>query len=362
MTLTNDTFPHSDVDYRTIFDIANDAIFVHDATTGAILDVNRKMSEMYGYTRDEALHLTVEDLSAGVEPYAQARALELVREAVAGTPMLFEWLAKNRDGRLFWVEVNLKRVVIGERDRLLAIVRDIDERKRAEAHLRAADRQLYEQAALVKLGEMAAVVAHEVRNPLAGVRGAIQVIGRRLPPDGRDAAVINEITARLDALEELMKDLLLFARPPQVHRVRVDVTALARDAAEFVRQDLTAREVGFEVEGVAQAILVDPQLFRIVLLNLLLNAVQAMQGQGTVRIAVTVSEDACQIAVADSGPGIPSEIRDRIFAPFFTTKTRGTGLGLSTVKRLIESHQGRVSVACPSTGGTVFTIELPAGT
>ena len=529
MGVTNRIPAHSEADYRAIFDAANDAILIHDAVTGAILDVNRKMSEMYGYTRGEALHLTVEDLSAGVAPYTQARALELTREAVAGTPKLFEWLAKGRDGRLFWVEVNLKRVVIGEHDRLLAIVRDISEpkraeqqireshesqktlnallrlaledlnleellqraltlvlhnawpvtlgvgavflveentgalvlaahngidrhilercarvpvgqclcgrvarsgqmlycggiderheityagisphghycipiaageavlgvlnvylaaghsqdaaeeeffgsfastlagiivRKRAEQSLRAADEHLREQVTLVKLGEMAAVVAHEVRNPLAGVRGAIQVIGGRLPREGKDAAVIGEITARLDALDELMKDLLLFARPPQVRRVRVDLTALAKDTAALVRQDPTARDVLFEVDGSALAVLVDPQLLRIVLLNLFLNAAHAMQSKGTVRAMVAVSDEACRIAVADSGPGIPPDIRARIFTPFFTTKSRGTGLGLSTAKRLIEIHQGHISVECPPGGGTVFMIELPRG-
>ena len=134
--MTDRTLDHAEANYRAIFDTANDAIFVHDATTGAILDVNRKMSEMYGYTRDEALHVTVQDLSAGVAPHTQERALELVREAVAGTPQLFEWLAKDRAGRLFWVEVNLRRVIIGGHDRLLAIVRDVTERKRAELQIR----------------------------------------------------------------------------------------------------------------------------------------------------------------------------------------------------------------------------------
>ena len=527
--MTNRPLDDAEANYRAIFDTANDAIFVHDVATGAILDVNRKMSDMYGYTRDEARHLTVQDLSAGVAPHTQEHALELVQEAVAGTPQLFEWLAKDRAGRLFWVEVNLKRVVIGAHDRLLAIVRDITERKRAErqireshesqktlnallrlaledmtleellqqaltlvlhntwpvtlgvgtvflvdqqggelvleAHngidrhilercarvplghclcggvassgqalhcegiderhettyvgisphghycipiaagetvlgvlnvylaaghlqdaaeeeffgsfastlagiivrkraeqnLRAADEQLREQATLVKLGEMAAVVAHEVRNPLAGVRGAIQVIGGRLPPEGKDAAVIGEVIARLDALDELMKDLLLFARPPQVRPAPVDILALTKETSALVSQDPAARDVLFEIEGSASAVMVDPQLLQIVLLNLFLNAAHAMHSSGTIRTLVAVSDRVCRIAVADTGPGIPPEIRDRIFAPFFTTKSRGTGLGLSTAKRLVESHHGCISVECPPEGGTIVTIELPRG-
>jgi PAS domain S-box-containing protein len=524
--MTNPPSADAEANYRIFFDTANDPIFVHDAVTGAILDVNKKMSELYGYSRDEALQLTVEHLSAGVAPYTQDLALELVQAAVAGRPQRFEWLAKDRTGRLFWVEVSLRRIAIGSHDRLLAVVRDITERKRAErqlrdshesqktlnallhlaledltldellhqaltlvlhgtwpvtmgvgavflvdqagdlvleAHngidrhilercarvplghclcgrvassgralhcsgiddrheityasisphghycipitagetvlgvlnvylaaghpqdageeeflgsfastlagiivrkraeqgLRAADEQLREQATLVTLGEMAAVVAHEVRNPLAGVRGAIQVIRRRLPPDGKDVAVIDEVVARLDALDELMKDLLLFARPPQMHLARVDLLALAKETAALVGQDPAARSVRFEFDGSTSVVMVDPQLVRIVLLNLFLNAVHAMQGAGTIRTGVDVGERAGRILIADTGPGIPPEIRDRIFAPFFTTKARGTGLGLSTAKRLVDIHRGSISVECPPEGGTVVTIDLP---
>ena len=115
--------------------------------------------------------------------------------------------------------------------------------------------QLHEQAALVRLGEMAAVVAHEVKNPLAGVRGAIQVIGRRLSPGGQDAAVVDEILTRIDALDDLMKDLLLFARPPQMHLASVDVVALAKETSILVREDPTARDVHVEVEGSPPAVM-----------------------------------------------------------------------------------------------------------
>ena len=486
---SDDALRESEAKYRAIFDLANDAIVVHDLATGAILDVNQKMTEMYGYTREEALHLAVEDLSAGEAPYTQQRALELLKAAAEGAPQLFEWSAKDRAGRLFWVEVNLKRVDIGGQDHLLAIVRDITDRKRAErqirerhasqttlnallrlaledmeleellhralalvvqnpwpvtlgvgdvflaeaetgklalkahigthqlidvsstrhhripitaggtmlgvldvyveaAHpedasakeflsafastlagiivrkraeqgLRAADEQLREQAALVRLGEMAAVVAHEVKNPLAGVRGAIQVIGGRLPPGTRDATVIGDVIARLDTLDELMGDLLLFARPPQPHHTPVDIVALAKETSDFAAQDPAISDVRFEVEGWGPAVMADPKLLKIVLLNLLLNSAHAMQSSGTVRIQVATTDRMCRIVVADTGPGIPSDIRDRIFVPFFTTKSRGTGLGLPTAKRLIDAHHGRISVDCPASGGTVVTIELP---
>jgi PAS domain S-box-containing protein len=126
----------SEANYRSIFNAANDAVFVHETETGRILDVNNKMCEMYGYTREEVGHLNVKDLSSGISPYTEEDALKWIKKATDGDPQIFEWMAKDRSGRLFWVEVNLKRVTIGDRSRLLAVVRDITERKQSEEALR----------------------------------------------------------------------------------------------------------------------------------------------------------------------------------------------------------------------------------
>ncbi len=148
---TETALKQSEANYRAIFDVANDAIFVHDLETGAILDSNRRMCEMYGWDRAQICCLNVEELSAGIPPYTQEAALQRIKRATEGEPQLFEWLAKDKRGRLFWVEVNLKRAVIGGQDRLLAIVRDISERKRAEERLR-------EQAALLNYAQEAIIV------------------------------------------------------------------------------------------------------------------------------------------------------------------------------------------------------------
>jgi PAS domain S-box-containing protein len=129
----------SEAGYRSIFDSMNDAIFVHDVETGQIVDVNRKMSDMYGYTCDEASSLSVGQISLGESPYSQEDALRWMSRAAHVEPQLFEWLAKDRTGRLFWIEVNLKKALIRGKDRLLAVVRDITERKKFENALRQSE-------------------------------------------------------------------------------------------------------------------------------------------------------------------------------------------------------------------------------
>lgn len=134
----------SEANYRTIFDEVNDAIFVHDIETGDIIDVNRKMCEMYGYTMDEARSLNVAALSAGEPEYSQEKALQFIKKAALGEPQFFEWVAKDKSSRHFRVEVSLKRIVIGSKDRLLAVVRDITERKEAEEAIKES-KKFFEQ-------------------------------------------------------------------------------------------------------------------------------------------------------------------------------------------------------------------------
>jgi signal transduction histidine kinase len=105
----------------------------------------------------------------------------------------------------------------------------------------------------------------------------------------------------------------------------------------------------------------DPDMMRVVFHNLLINSAHAMQGKGKIRVAVQEAGAACQIAFVDAGPGIPPDVREKIFTPFFTTKARGSGLGLPTVKRLIEAHNGQIAIDCPATGGTTVMIKLPIG-
>ncbi len=171
--------------------------------------------------------------------------------------------------------------------------------------------------------------------------------------------ILKEIIGRIDALDQMMKDLLLFARPPKPRRVRTEVMPLVEMTAGLLSQDPVMRELQIEVGGSAPPLSADPDMLRIVFQNLMINGAHAMKGKGRIRVAVDTVDATCQIAFIDGGPGIPEEIRDKIFTPFFTTKSRGSGLGLPTTKRLIEAHDGAVAIDCPAAGGTTVTVSLP---
>jgi signal transduction histidine kinase len=216
-----------------------------------------------------------------------------------------------------------------------------------------------EQAALTRLGEMAAVVAHEVKNPLAGIRGALQIIGTRLPADSRDRSVIGDILARLDSLNNIVQDLLLFARPRAPRADKVAVGALVAGTIDLLKKDPNFARMNVTMSGGNPTVEGDIEQLQTVFMNLLINAAQASGGAGPLEVTLGSEDGRCQVTVRDHGPGIPPEVRDRIFEPFFTTKHRGTGLGLPTAKRVIELHKGTIAVDTPPDGGTRVTVSLP---
>jgi signal transduction histidine kinase len=152
---------------------------------------------------------------------------------------------------------------------------------------------------------------------------------------------------------------LLFGRPPTPRRRPVDVVPLVQSTASLLKADPSLRDLDIEITGAAPPVVADADMLRVVFQNVLLNGAHAVQGRGRIRVAVEPNGTTCQIAITDSGPGISPDIRDKIFTPFFTTKSRGSGLGLPTVKRLIEAHGGQVAIDCPAAGGTTVTIQLP---
>ena len=343
----------SEARWRSVIDSAVDGIVVIDAH-GRIESFNPAAERLFGYEEREVVGRNVNVLMPS--PYQEEHDTYLTRHLATGVQKIIgtgrEVTGLRRDGTTFPLHLSVGKMTVDGAQRFTGILHDLSARVRIE-------KQLVEQSSLAKLGEMAAVIAHEVKNPLAGVRGAIQIIGTRLPKDSKDASIVTEIVARIDTLNELMKDLLLFARPPQPKLAVVDVGALVTTTANLLRGDPAFEQVEVRVDGEPARALGDAELLKIVFVNLLVNAAHAMQGRGTIHVSLASIADMCQMAFADEGPGIPADVLEKIFTPFFTTKVRGSGLGLPTVRRLIEAHHGTISIVCPSAGGTVVTVRLP---
>ena len=211
------------------------------------------------------------------------------------------------------------------------------------------------------LGELATGLAHEIRNPLAGIAGVIEIVGRDLPPNSPARAVIKDAKEEALQINRILTELLDTARPkPPQFRVS-DVCSTVEHAVMFARQQAITKRVmiGLEVSGEIPPVDHDPNQINQVLLNLLLNAIQSMNKPGTVRVSLENDGDSVLITVADEGKGIPPEHIPNHFRPFFTTKGHGTGLGLSLARRIVEAHGGHIGVTSEVGKGSEFFIRLP---
>ena len=211
------------------------------------------------------------------------------------------------------------------------------------------------------LGELAAGLAHEIRNPLAGIAGVIEIVGRDLPPNSPARAVIKDAKQEAMQINRILTELLDTARPkPPQFRVS-DVCGTVEHAVMFGRQQAITKRimVEMEIQDSIPPVDHDPNQINQVLLNLILNAIQSMDKPGTVLVTLRQEDDDVLITVADEGKGIAPEHLPNIFRPFFTTKGHGTGLGLSLARRIVESHGGNIDVNSELGKGTQFTVRLP---
>jgi PAS domain S-box-containing protein len=317
---------------------------------GIITYVNDKFCEISQYSRGELLGQDHRIINSAHHPKEFIR--ELWRTIARGKVWRGEIRNRAKDGSFYWVDTTIVPFLTGDGKprQYLAIRYDITSRKAAEAQLR-------EQAALAQLGQLAAIVAHEVRNPLAGLRASLQVIDRRIS-EPRDRTAIAAMIQRIDGLNDKVDDLLLYARPKPPRLQTIDVKILIRDVATSAAFSAGRTGVPIPISGDELKVRADPDMLRAAMLNLVLNACQAA-GKEDVDVQLSADNNVGRIGVRDRGPGVASEIRDRVFEPFFTTRTNGTGLGLAIVKRLLELQDGTVALLDRPGGGTIAEVTIP---
>jgi signal transduction histidine kinase len=210
------------------------------------------------------------------------------------------------------------------------------------------------------VGELAATVAHEIKNPLAGISGAIQVIADAIPATDPRREIVSEILAQVRRLDETVRDLLVFARPWTPEPQTTDLIELLGRVTRILKQQERMSTIALHCETPPSLVLsADPRLLQEVFFNILQNAVDALPRGGEIRVDIQETPGMAVIRVRDTGCGISPDHIPRLFSPFFTTKTRGTGLGLAISKRMIEAHGGRVEIDSELGKGTEVKISLP---
>ena len=351
VTELDDALERTKKDQELQFHAVNDAVLALDSKL-CVLRANRAASIMLGYQDDQLIGMEVQEVLVGPSDL-MTTLLDVVghqRRADRAHVTLHR-----RDGTPFPVNVTAVPQENATPTRLVVVLSDQSEQKAIEDQT-----ETLAQRAL--LGEVAAIFAHEVRNPINNISTGLQLVGSRLGSDHPQYRDIERVRSECSRLDQLMEDVLFFARPLELKFAALDLTGfleriLSRWEPRLAQANVrTQRNFGRQLPP----ILADERTLEQVIVNLLTNAIQAMPDGGTLSISVSLTGDRrLEIKFADTGPGIPQAQLERIFDPFFTTKKSGTGLGLAISRRILNAHQGNITVESYPDAGTVFTLHLP---
>jgi two-component system, cell cycle sensor histidine kinase and response regulator CckA len=370
----------SEANYRTIFDSMNDAIFVHDAETGVILDVNQKMCEMYGYTREEARRLTAEALGSGEEEYCHELALQRIKLAAGGEPQLFEWQSKTKDGQPFWVEVNLRKATLNDKPCVLAVVRDIADRKWSEQERENLRHQLLHAQKMEALGTLVGGIAHDFNNLLTIILGYSELLLVEKGEDDPGAADLKKVIEAASSGAALVQRMLTFSDQRDTMLGPLNLNSEIENMRELLSRTIP-KTISLDLRPSDDLSLIDGDAGQIqqVIMNLALNAVDAMPSGGRLTIETKnaildehqsknhsrpKSGNHVLLSVSDTGHGMGNQTMKRMYEPFFTTKnrdfTKGTGLGLAIVHGIVQGHGGTIMCRSEPEKGTRFDLYFPA--
>ena len=369
-------FKQSEIRYHTLFESATDAIILTDPETGRIMDANRKAVSLLGIPKDEIVGMHHTELHP---PEFSTHCEVAFRECVSDCePGLHETVMLARDGRRIHVEVSSGGVmdVLG-RKMHFGIFRDISERKQIAHEARLLREQKQVMQKMEALGTLAGGVAHDFNNLLVPIMGYVELMKVDLPENHPHSVPLNAIYQAANRARALIDQILAFSRQGESPKQPVKVHLIVQEVMRLIRSSLPLSiEARVAIDKVAGFVLSNPVQIHQMVMNLVANAIHAMEGgQGVLEVALeAVLLDRpgarpleltpgryARLRVADTGPGIPSAIRNRIFEPYFTTKEKGkgTGLGLATVHGIAKGLGGSVVVKSELGNGTVFEVYLP---
>ncbi len=322
---------------NSILESMSDGVIAVD-TEGIVTAFNRAGGVTLGYAADEVIGAPFQRVFG--RPFA----------APAGRKIM-ELRAK--DGRAIPVSEKDSPMTDRAHTRIGAVkvFRDLTEVEELRALVRQKDR-------LAAVGELAATVAHEIRNPLGGIRGFAELLARDLSQGDPRGRLVDRILEGARELEQVVTELLEYTRPLQLRPRRVACADLVESALGYLPRDKAAIAIENRVDpGIA--VIADPDRLRQVCLNILLNAVQSIEGRGVVTVTSSIDPESVVIAFRDDGCGMTEEQIDKVFSPFFTTKEQGTGLGLAIAAKIVEGHGGSLEATSAVGRGSTFVVRLP---
>lgn len=408
----NKELKDSEQNYHEIFDNTADAIFIHDLQ-GNIIDVNKVMLETYGYSRKEIKDLSISDFSSGEGEFTINNVRKHVAEAKKQGKVVFDWQAKRKSGEVFWVEIALKVTRIHGKDRILAVVTDIDEKKKnalklaeysnrlehlveertseieaANEELKATNEELYFQREelslaikklnetqkqlthsekMASLGILSAGIAHEINNPLNFIRGGTTGIEALLEDENIEnieefGLLINAIKEGTDRASNIVTSLNHFSRQEKSKTEHCNLNEILDNCLLILHNKIKNRiEVNCSYATPPVTIFGNEGQLHQAFLNILSNAVQAIENNGCINITSKQNSTHATITISDNGEGIEKENLAKVTDPFYTTKEpgKGTGLGLSITYNIITDHGGSIKFKSTPLEGTIVFITLP---
>lgn len=361
------------VAHEMIVDSMNEAVIILDAQS-RIVELNPSAQQLVGHNLSDALGQPVERMWA---EWAGAK-----KELDSGTERVKEVsFGVGEEKKVYEMQSSYLSGITSERPNLLIILRDITERKISDEKVRLYSKQLKEHSEhleelvaertkelrvaerLAVIGETAAMVGHDLRNPLQAMTSTLYLANRLVGPekveDRREAVeLLNMLDEQVHYMDKIVSDLQDFARPVAIEPTETNLADLIRDTVRNARIPENV-DVSLGFQGDVSNMILDPTLFRRVLTNLIVNAVQAMPKGGKLTITASKERESLTVTVQDTGVGIAQENLARIFNPFFTTKAKGQGLGLPVCRRLVEVQDGTITVTSELGKGSAFTFAIP---
>jgi len=352
LTLREQALLESKNNYQDIFNTAHDALIVNDEL-GRIIQANKSSETIFGYSREEFLHMSVADLISGEPPYSFPEALKLIEKSFKEGTQEFEWLSKRKNGESFWTEIAITPTsVVGER-RVLAVIRDITERKEIE-HMKEA---------------MLSTISHEMRSPLTAMLGFLEYVIDNQVEDAQLKDYHTTMYKEGERLNEMITNFLDMQRlKAKLHEYKfkpLAVRPLLENAADIFASPSAKHSIIVAAPSNLPPILGDDELLHQVLSNLLSNAIKYSPEGSKINLDARLEDNSVILWVKDEGIGIPSEFLGRIFDMFYRVdgasrrKVTGTGLGLALVKEIVGAHNGQVWVESTLGQGSTFYVSLP---